>query len=392
MTKRFPMRDLLWERKILVGTVLFLTLLPIPLALSLNRQRYVATAQLALATPNAVIARGDLARIVSSAPVLTDVAARLRLRTSSDRIAALVRVRFDSGSGLTTIAARSNDEKRARAIADAFSDATVAAYRTLAQSRSESLIGRLERQSGDLRAKLRSYDAQIRSATRRDAQTASAQPTEDLSRIADLEGRRAVVVANLAAARAADSAPRGAPAAPAAQAVPAPAQAADPGDSYPGVVPVQETPLPTAVPIVRAPAPTHAATGLSEAALTRRIGTIDAELGALRARHSTVRRPSGNVNRLLSDRKKTVRALDESRRALSIANRNRAAALAALTVQGRSEFVERLIPPAVAAIVVIAAGAGLAIGAAYLAEAVDPRFRRSRHVEKLYGKPHIGSV
>ncbi len=378
----------------MVGTVLFLTLLAIPLALSLNRQRYVATSQLALATPDAVIARGDLARFALSAPVLTDVAARLRLKTSAERIGALVRVRFDSGSGLTTIAARSNDGARARAIADAFSDATVAAYRTLAQSRSESLIGKLQRRSGDLRSKLRSYDAQIRSESRRDPQaaTATAQPAEDLRRIADLEGRRAVVVANLAAARAADSA---VPAAPVAQPAPAPAQAAAPGDSYPGIVVVKETPLPTAVPVVRP----HAATGASEAALSQLLATIDAELAALRARPSpnvrrpsNVRRPTGNANRLLSDRKKTARALDESQRALSIANSDRAAALAALTVQARSLSVERLIPPAAVAIVVAAAGTGLAIGAAYLAELLDPRFRRSRHVEKLYGKPHIGTV
>ncbi len=368
----------------MVGTVLFLTLLAIPLVLSLNRQRYVATAELALATPDAVIARDDLARFALSAPVLADVSARLGLRTSARRIAALVRVTFDSGSGFTTIAARSNDGAGARAIAGAFSDATVAAYRALAQSRSEKLIGKLQRQSADLRSKLRSYDAQIRSAARRDAQGASTKPTENLRRIDDLVQRRAVIVANLVAARAAVSA---VPPASAARPVPTPAQAAAPGDSYPGIV-VEKGPLPTAVPIAR----NHVATGFSEAALTRRIGTIDAELGALRARDSKVRRPPGDANRLLSDRKRLARSLDESRRALSIANSDRARAVAALTLRGRSEFVERLMLPAAAASAVFAAGAGLAIGAAYLAEAVDPRIRRSSHVEKLYGKPHIGSV
>jgi hypothetical protein len=292
-----------------------------------------------------------------------------------------VRVTFESGAGLTTIAARSSDRDRARAIADAFSDATVAAYRALAQSRSERLIGRLQRRSGDLRSELRRYDAQIRSAARRGSPAASAQPTEDLRRIADLEARRAAVVANLNAARAAGSA------APAARSFPTPAQAA-PVDSYPGIVVVKETPLPTAVPVARA----RAVTGLSEAALIERIGTIDAQLAALHARPSTLRRPTDNANRLLSDRKRAARAFDENRRALSIANSERAAALDALAVRARSEFAERLVPPAVAAAVVAAAGAGLAIGAAYLAEAVDPRIRRSRHVEKLYGKPHIGSV
>jgi capsular polysaccharide biosynthesis protein len=339
---------------------------------------------LGLATPDAVIAPGDLARLALSAPVLADVTARLRLRTSSARVAALTRVTFDSSSGLTTIATRANDGDRARAVANTFSDATVAAYRALAQRRSDGLVRKLQRQSSDLRAKLRSYDAQIRAAARHDAQTAPAQSTETARRIADLEGRRAAAVASLVAARAADSR---APAATAAQQVPTPAPAA-PIDSYPGVVAVQETPLPTPVPV----APAHAAGGRAEAALTQQIGTIDAEIAALRARPSTQRRPSGTANRLLSDRKKTARALEKNRRALARAEYDRAAALAALTVQGRSEFVQRLIPPAAAVGVVVAAGVGLAIGAAYLAEAVDPRIRRSRHVEKLYGKPHIGSV
>ncbi len=364
---------------------MFLTLLAIPLAPSLNRQRTVATVELGLATPDAVLAPRDLARLALSAPVLADVTARLRRRTSTGGVAALTRVTFDASSETTTIATRANDGDRARAVADAFSDATVAAYRALAQRRSESLVRKLQRQSSDLRAKLRSYDAQIRAAARRNAQTTPARPTESERRIADLEARRAAVVAILVVARAANSK---APAVvPAAQQVPTPAPDA-PVDSYPGVVVVKETPLPRPVPV----APAHAAGGPSEAALTQRIATIDAELAALRARATTERRPSRNEIRRLSDRKKVARALEKNQRALAIADYDRAAALAALTVLGRSEFVQRLIPPAAAVGVVIAAGVGLAIGAAYLAEAVDPRIRRSRHVEKVYGKPHIGSV
>jgi uncharacterized protein involved in exopolysaccharide biosynthesis len=74
------------------------------------------------------------------------------------------------------------------------------------------------------------------------------------------------------------------------------------------------------------------------------------------------------------------------------ADRSQAAALGAAFVLDHANAAHPRIPEMLLVVLIALFVLALAIGSAYIAEAVDPRIRTAVDVEELYGAPRIGAV
>jgi capsular polysaccharide biosynthesis protein len=421
---------------------LLLALIASPILLKFTHPTYVATSQIAFVgnPQTAVLPPDDLPTFVYSQPVLQRVATKLDWHGSLDEIASAANVKTSPHSDVVPIAVHSKDPSTALAIANALADATVEEYRSLSSSQYAQLATKLKGQLSDLRLRISALDARLHTAANTDSYAGSGQELQNISaRIEDLEAQRSQALATFAADKAVASAGSASLSSHKTDSglgavVKEQALASDPvygavraqeskdaaeyvaeqagyTDSFPGIAGLRDkVALESAATkkLARDSAADHvgASASYADAVLAQRtaeasvagdqarISAIDSTLNDIHSRlqHLSTSGVTANQIRLDRDGAANAYAQTELRLQNTLSDEAQAGALNSLTVLNYADGSAARIPSSTLAIIIAMLIVALALGSAYIAEALDPRIRSTRDVESLYGRPHIGSV
>jgi uncharacterized protein involved in exopolysaccharide biosynthesis len=300
----------------------------------------------------------------------------------------------------------------------------------------DQVIDTLHAQLADRQAKIRDLDSRLQHAVASNSFVGSPQALETISgRLDDLESKRGDVYATYVADRASASAAGGGSADPGLRSViREQALASDPvyvalragqskdvaeyeaekagyTDSFPGLAGLKEKVQLESVAVDKTAAtsaaehagasPTYAQVVLNQrasAALvagdSARLKAIESEIATTRARLSDLPRDGVAANQLRLQRDSAATAFGqlELRLQSTLADQAQAASLGSLIVLDHATEAVPKISRTFLSVLIAALILVLAIGAAFAAEALDPRIRTNEDAEALYGSPHIGSV
>ena len=427
----------IWERRWFVAGVLVLALLMSPFLISMTRPTYTATAEVTtVGNPvNSVLSGTDLPDLIMSTPVMERVKSQLHLSDSIDDFRLATSVKASPRSNVVPVTYRSKNAARALAMVNAIADATVYEYKDLAMNQYDQVIQTLHEQLADRQNKIRDLDARLQHAVANNSFVGSPQALETISaRLDDLETKRgeayATYVADRAASSAGDSGQRDAlrsvireqalasdlvyvalRAGQSKDVAEYEAEKAGYTDAFPGLpglkekvklesIAVNKTAATSAVQHAGA-SPTYAQVVLNQRASaaqvagdSARLAAIETEIRTARARLTDLPRDGVAANQLRLQRDSAAAAFGqlELRLQTTLADQAQAASLGSLIVLNHATEAAPKIPRTLLSIVITALILGLAIAAAFAAEALDPRIRTTEDAEALYGSPHIGSV
>jgi succinoglycan biosynthesis transport protein ExoP len=429
--------SVLWERRWFVAGVLVLALLMSPFLIGMTKPTYTATSEVTtVGNPtNSVLSGTDLPDLILSAGVMDRVKSQLHLAGSIDDFRDATSVKASPRSNVVPVTYRSKNAARALAMANAIADATVVEYKDLATHQYDQVIDTLHGQLADRQAKIRDLDSRLQRAVQSNSFVGSPQALETISaRLDDLESKRGETYATYVADQAAASVGNGASRDGLNSVIREQALASDPvyvalragqskdvadyesqkagyTDSFPGLAGLKEkvrlegaavdkTAATSAAQHVGA-SPTYAQVVLTQRASaaqvagdSARLKAIETEIATTRSRLSDLPRDGVAANQLRLQRDSAATAFGqlELRLQTTLADQAQAASLGSLIVLDHATEASPKISRTLLSVMIAALVLAMAIGAAYAAEALDPRIRSTEDAETLYGTPHIGSV
>jgi succinoglycan biosynthesis transport protein ExoP len=429
--------SVLWERRWFVAGVLVLALLMSPFLIGMTKPTYTATSEVTtVGNPtNSVLSGTDLPDLILSAGVMDRVKSQLHLAGSIDDFRDATSVKASPRSNVVPVTYRSKNAARALAMANAIADATVVEYKDLATHQYDQVIDTLHQQLADRQAKIRDLDSRLQHAVQSNSFVGSPQALETISaRLDDLESKRGETYATYVADQAAASVGNGSSRDGLNSVIREQALASDPvyvalragqskdvadyesqkagyTDSFPGLAGLKEkvrlesaavdkTAATSAAQHVGA-SPTYAQVVLNQRASaaqvagdSARLKAIENEIATTRSRLSDLPRDGVAANQLRLQRDSAATAFGqlELRLQTTLADQAQAASLGSLIVLDHATEATPKISRMFLSVMIAALVLAMAIGAAYAAEALDPRIRSTEDAETLYGTPHIGSV
>jgi uncharacterized protein involved in exopolysaccharide biosynthesis len=330
------------------------------------------------------------------------------------------------------------DAALAVALANSIADSSVDQYKAIAESQYDEVINSLGKQMRDDRNEIRTNDALLQRSLQSDYSVGSPDSLDNISKhLDDLETQRAAANATYVADSAAMNAQVGGSAAdrsglasaiheqiltndPQYQAIKA-VQSKDSAqlvsvkagytDAFPGLPGLEEQVHSETAAVKNAEraaiaehpgnSATYAQVVLNEhnaAALAAgdkaRVDAIDGDIAAARSKLRDLPRVGvdANMYRLRRDSASAAYQALETRYQQTVADRAQASALGTAFVLDHAVAAYPRIPQIAMAAIITMLIFGLAIGAAYFAEYVNPRIRTATDIEDLYGTPRIGSV
>lgn len=437
----------LWTRRYVIGAVVVLTLLCSPVLIRMLRPSYVATSELSYVgsgSPtnvnsqlNAVLPSTDLPDFIMSSRVIERAIAKLNLSSSVGDIAPAISVKSSLHSNLVPISVKLKDPVLAVALANALADASVDEYKAIAAHQYDEIIAEIDRQLQTERGIVADNDLRLQQSLQKDYSIGSSDAPDDLTRRLDeLETQRGVAYASYLAdsATAAAQAPDSASQSGLTSAIHEQVLAGDP--TYQAVRAVQSKDeaslaamqggytssfgafpgLEEQVRSERASSTKARAVAIREhagnsatyaqvvlnqhtaAALAAgdqaRVGAIDQNIAEAKLKLADMPRVfvAANAYRMQRDSATAAYQALSLRYQQTLADRAQATALGAAFVLDRAAAAAPRTPPLITAVLISVFIFALAIGAAYLAEMLDPRVRTTAALEELYGSPRIGSV
>lgn len=429
--------SVLWERRWFVAGVFVLALLMSPFLIGMTKPTYTATSEVTtVGNPtNSVLSGTDLPDLILSAGVMDRVKSQLHLAGSIDDFRDATSVKASPRSNVVPVTYRSKNAARALAMANAIADATVVEYKDLATHQYDQVIDTLHQQLADRQAKIRDLDSRLQHIVQSNSFVGSPQALETISaRLDDLESKRGETYATYVADQAAASVGNGSSRDGLNSVIREQALASDPvyvalragqskdvaeyesqkagyTDSFPGLAGLKEkvrlegaavdkTATASAAQHVGA-SPTYAQVVLNQrtsaaqvAGDSARLKAIETEIATTRSRLSDLPRDGVAANQLRLQRDSAATAFGqlELRLQTTLADQAQAASLGSLIVLDHATEATPKISRTLLSVMIAALVLAMAIGAAYAAEALDPRIRSTEDAETLYGTPHIGSV
>jgi uncharacterized protein involved in exopolysaccharide biosynthesis len=429
--------SVLWERRWFVAGVLVLALIMSPFLIGMTKPTYTATAEVTtVGNPtNSVLSGTDLPELILSAGVMDRVKSQLHLAGSIDDFRDATSVKASPRSNVVPVTYRSKNAARALAMANAIADASVVEFKDLATHQYDQVIETLHGQLADRQAKIRDLDSRLQRAVQSNSFVGSPQALETISaRLDDLESKRGETYATYVADQAAASVGNGGARDGLNSVIREQALASDPvyvalragqskdvaeyesqkagyTDSFPGLAGLKEKVRLEGAAVDRTAAssaaqhvgasPTYAQVVLTQRASaaqvagdSARLKAIEAEIATTRARLSDLPRDGVAANQLRLQRDSAATAFGqlELRLQTTLADQAQAASLGSLIVLDHATEATPKISRTFLSVMIAALILAMAIGAAYAAEALDPRIRSTEDAEALYGTPHIGSV
>jgi uncharacterized protein involved in exopolysaccharide biosynthesis len=429
--------SVLWERRWFVLGVLVIALLMSPIIVGMTQPTYTATSEVTtVGSPaNSVLSGTDLPDLILSTAVMERVKGQLHLAGDVDDFRAATSVKASPRSNVVPVSYRSKNPARALAMANAIADATVVQYKELATHQYDQVIETLRGQLADRQATVRDLDSRLQHAVASNSFVGSPLALETISgRLDDLESKRGEVYATYVADRAASSAGGNGEQGALRSVIREQALASDPvyvalragqskdvaeyeaqkagyTDSFPGLAGLKEKVKLEGAAVERTAAtsaaqhagasPTYAQVLLNQRASaaqvagdSARLTASESEIATTRTRLTELPRQGVAANQLRLQRDSAATAFQqlELRLQTTLADQAQAASLGSLIVLDHATAASPKIPRTMLSILFAVLILGLAIGAAYAAEALDPRIRTTEDAETLYGTPHIGSV
>jgi uncharacterized protein involved in exopolysaccharide biosynthesis len=436
----------IWQRRVVFGGVLLLALACSPLFAKVARPTYEATSELAyvgsgsasnaISLNNAILPASDLPELAMSSDVVDRARQASNIDESVDDLRLSISVKESPHSNVVPIVVRSKSSAEALALANALADSTVVQYKLLAGRQYDDLIGSIRGQLQEVQAQIRQIDAGLQHSVQADSAVGASDALDAISKhLNDLEVQRtaanATYVADSAAMSAQGDANDGSGLS---KAIREQILAADPlyqslaatqskdaaalatvkagyTDAFPGLAGLEEkvrsetTAAQQAAQnaITEHPGNSstyaqlvmnqHTATALASGDKAR-VDAIDQDIATARAALTDLPRNGVAADMLRAQRDSATAAYQqlEIRYQQTLADRAQAAALGAAFVLDHANAAYPRIPQIVLAALISLFVLVLAIGSAYVAEALDPRIRTALDVEDLYGAPRIGKV
>jgi uncharacterized protein involved in exopolysaccharide biosynthesis len=429
-------------RRWVVASVIGAAVLASPLLAHVTRPTYQASSEIASVAngPNAAVLlpTTDIAALAMSGDVLKRAATSMRSSATVDDLRSALKVRGTPSSNIITVTARSKNGPFALALSNAVADSTVSAYRGLSGHQYGHLIDSLHKQLQEQQDFIAVLDKKLQEAAQTDVLAASSHPLDTItSRLTELQSQRSqaesVLVADSASAStetAADSKNQAA----LTQVVSAQALANDPyyqsllaGEAkdaaqyqfqraaftshYPGLaglqaqVTTEKTALNTAASESVAKhigsSNTYATVVAQRVAAEAqvagdkaRLSSIDDEISATQQQLRDLPTQEVSANQLRLEHDSAAQAYQqlETRLQMTLADQQQALSLSSLVVLDYATNPAPVMPRGRLIFVLAALIFGLAIGAAYLAEALNPRLRERETIETVYGRPLLGTI
>lgn len=429
--------DILIARRWLVLGFIALMVLASPLLAKILRPTYQASAEIAMiggsASGKAVLPSTDLPDLAMSTDVIERVIGRLHLPDSVDKIRGGLTVKVAPKSDVLPITFKDRVAYRAVTISNAVADLTVVAFKELATRQYDQVLNDLRSQLGAQQAKIRTIDGRLQRAVQRDAFASSSSAGDTLSaRLTLLSEQRGQANASYVAdlATASEQSRNGG----LATVVKEQALASDPyyvalraneakdkadnvtmragyTDSYPGLPGMQEKVAREGTAVKQAAnsaATQHVGASSTYAQLLMAQRNANALVAGDRARLAAIDRQvveteghlkdlpfsgvASNSLRLQRDSAASAYQQLSARLQSTLADQAQAAALNSIVVLDHAQRATPKIPAALMATLLAVVIMALAIGIAFAAETIDPRFRNPVEVEDLYGVSRLGSI
>ncbi|MBD5655132.1 MAG: hypothetical protein IAI50_08105 [Candidatus Eremiobacteraeota bacterium] len=378
----------------------------------------------------------DLPNLAMSSNVVNRAIADGHLHIDSDTLLKRLSVRESPHSDVIPVSFSSKDAALATSVPNAIANATVAEFKNLATSQYNDLIDKLNVQVADLQKQISTNNARYQASVRNDSMAGVTTGLDSLAaRVDSVDQLRAAAQSKLAqdtaAAKTAESMSGSSnlgsvireetlthdPAFTAMQLAQAKDRAnyetvkAGYTEAYPGFAGLKEQvtlekqasdrEALAAERDHRGASPTYAAQLVAQQTARSLVAGDRAQLAALDRQYAQTK------SRLMDLPRYTVPADEfrvkrdgaiaaytqvEARLRTALADKAAAASLNSVVVLDRATEAVPNMSSIVASALVVLLIFGLALGAAYLAELLDPRIRNQADVEGLYGSPLIGSV
>jgi uncharacterized protein involved in exopolysaccharide biosynthesis len=434
------------QRRYVFAAVFLVALLCSPFLAKIARPSYEATSELsyvgsgssqsASSLNNAILPASDLPELVMSADVIDRARKSAGIDTSIDDLRPTISVKSSPHSNVVPIVVKSKDKSQALALANDLADSTVAQYKLLVESQYDDVLAQISGELQTDQTNISDIDAQLQRSVQADSAVGSADALDTISKnLADLASQRAAAYATYVGDRAAMSAQGvGSGDSGLSNAIQEQILAADPmyqslkttqardaanlasvtagyTDAFPGLpglkekVAMEQTAADRAASDAIAQHPGNSAT-YAQVALTEhaaaalaagdkaRVDAIDQNIATQKAALRDLPRYGVAADILRTRRDSASNAYQQLllRYQQTLVDRTQAAALGAAFVLDHATEATPRIPAFVLASLIVLFILALAIGSAYLAEALDPRIRTAVDVEDLYGAPRIGAV
>jgi len=444
--KVFGFGRVIWQRRFVFGGVLLIALACSPLFAKIARPTYEATSELAyvgsgsasnaISLNNAILPASDLPDLAMSSEVIDRARKLSNIDESVDDLRLAMSVKESPHSNVVPIVVRSKDPSEALVLANALADSTVDQYKSLAERQYDNLIGSIRDQLEGVQSQISGVDMLLQRSVQAHSAVGAADALDAISKhLDDLELQRAAAYATYVADSAAMSAQGGASEGSGlAKAIREQILTADPlyqslattqskdaaalatvkagyTDAFPGLagleekVRIEKTATDQAAVTAVAEHPGNSATYAqlvmsqhAAAALASgdkaRVSALDQDIATAHAALDDLPRYGVTADILRARRDSATAAYQqlEIRYQQTLADRAQAGALSAAFVLDHANAAYPRIPQLVLATLIALFVLALAIGSAYLAEALDPRIRTAVDVEDLYGAPRIGTV
>lgn len=429
--------QVLWSRRWLVLLVLVVALVASPILKKFAEPTYSATAQIAYIgnSTNSVILPADLPELALSTKVIKGAIDVGRLNLEPGQVLARATVRQSPHSNVIPVGFRSKDRALAISVANAIVDATVSEYKSLSTRQYDQVIAKLASQAQELRAQIASFDTRYHASVQGDPMAGVTTGLDALvTRLDGVDQSIAQARARLASDRAAARVGSSSGAAGFNDVIREETLAHDPSfsallgaqakdqadyataragytDAFPGLPGLEEKVVlekaaasreaASAAALHRGASPTYAQTLVAARAAQSLVAGDQAQIDALTQNYATLRARvnelpnltrSANDFRVQRDASTIAYTQVVSRLNAALGDKAAAASLNSIVVLNRATGAEPNFPRGVADILIALLILGLAIGAAYLAELLDPRIRTQADVESLYGTPLIGTL
>lgn len=429
--------EVLRSRRWVALAVLVVALFATPMLLRMLRPTYLSTAEVAVVgngtTTNAILPSSDIPNVTMSTAVIERVKQRLQLSDSVGDIRSKLTARMSPRSNVMPISYGTKNVGDAVRIPNALADATVDEYKHIASIQYDQLIHDIHQQLATDEASIKDADRRLQTVVQSDTYAGQEHGLDSLSsRLAELEVQRgtanAALVADQATAKLAatpgkleDVYKQQALATDPYYTAVRQAQAKDAADliavksgytnQYPGLPGLQDKVSRESTEVARSKAIAAAADlGASSAyaqdlagqrsaqALVAgdqaRLNSIDDQLTQVREHLRNLSGSGVDANSLRMERDSASAAYTilEGRLQQTVADRAQASALSGLVVLDYATNASPKIPPFMMAMLIAVVIVGAMVGAAYAAEALDPRLRKPVEVEDLYGSGHLGSI
>jgi capsular polysaccharide biosynthesis protein len=444
--KMFEFGRVIWQRRFVFSGVLLLALACSPIFAKVARPTYEATSELAyvgngsaagaISLSNAILPASDLPDLAMSSDVIDRARKAVNIDTSVDDLRLAMSVKESPHSNVVPIVVRSKDPSEALVLANALAESTVQQYKLLAERQYDDLIGSISNQLQGVQVQIRGVDALLQRSVQAHSAVGAADALDAISKhLDDLELQRASAYATYVADSAAMSAQSGASAGTGlAKAIREQILTADPlyqslattqskdaaalatvkagyTDAFPGLAGLEEkvrieksaADQAAQSAVVEHPGNSstyaqlvmnqHAAAALASGDKAR-VNAIDQDIATAHAALDDLPRYGVAADILRARRDSATAAYQqlEIRYQQTLADRAQAGALSTAFVLDHANAAYPRIPQIVLAMLIAFFVLALAIGGAYVAEALDPRIRTAVDVEDLYGAPRIGRV